>query len=309
MPSTRKPGRPRSLDHRKKTLLCDIVARGATTTEAAFTLGVSLRTVQREARLDPDFDEKLRIAHADKPDPLAIMQSAARTHWRAAAWLLERTDPDNYGRRPASSASPAQFNAAVGQVMEAALAAVPPELRAEVYAQMQAAAEASFEAIFPGHGQWGRRHAPQAPPTPLVDQACTEQFKNPPLQRRIFDIDESRLAPPPAPITPPLESAPSTSQAPAPSVPSTVEQRAINGSCPPRSPRDHAPSTNKPCEPDARLGEPTESPRRPSEPAALAPRTFPFPGSDNDISPAPAPLNSLQELRDKLAACRTERAA
>src|SRR5688500_13607722 len=86
-----RSGRPKSLDRRKKQLLADAVSRGATLREAALNVGVSIRTVQREARLDADFDLKLRTAYNDQPDPLFIMQNAARTHWRAAAWLLERT--------------------------------------------------------------------------------------------------------------------------------------------------------------------------------------------------------------------------
>ena len=119
--STHPRGRRRTLDSRKKTLLCDAVSRGATMTEAALTVGVSLRTVQREARLDPDFDQKLRIAHTDKPDPLAMMQSAARTHWRAAAWLLERSNPEDYSRRPAKSCTPFQFEEAMKVVVDVAL--------------------------------------------------------------------------------------------------------------------------------------------------------------------------------------------
>jgi hypothetical protein len=46
-------GRRRALDRKKKQLFCDAVARDATMTEAAVALGVSLRTVQREARRDP----------------------------------------------------------------------------------------------------------------------------------------------------------------------------------------------------------------------------------------------------------------
>ena len=72
-------GRHRSLDQPKKAQICDLVARGASVEEAAEDVGVSLRTVQREAKGDEDFHHELRLAQRTKPDPLKIMESAART--------------------------------------------------------------------------------------------------------------------------------------------------------------------------------------------------------------------------------------
>ncbi|MBA3484171.1 MAG: hypothetical protein H0T51_20385 [Pirellulales bacterium] len=180
-------GRPRTLDRNKKTLLCDAVSRGASMTEAALTVGVSLRTVQREARLDPDFDHQLRQAHTDKPDPLAIMQSAARTHWRAAAWLLERTKPEDYGRRPASSCSPYQFEEALKVVIDAALRLAPPENHARVYAELTAASETAFKAVFPNYGPYGRHLVKRLPDTPLADAQRLEVLRNPPPDRIVPD--------------------------------------------------------------------------------------------------------------------------
>ena len=84
-------GRRRLLDPEKKVDLCELVAKGATVEDAAETVGVSLRTVQRERKLDEDFDHELQLSLRQAPDPLKMMQHAARAHWRAAAWLL-RTD-------------------------------------------------------------------------------------------------------------------------------------------------------------------------------------------------------------------------
>ena len=62
-------GRRRSLDQQKKVELCDLVHHGATVEEAADTIGVSLRTVQREAKLDEDFDHELKLALGGAPTP------------------------------------------------------------------------------------------------------------------------------------------------------------------------------------------------------------------------------------------------
>jgi hypothetical protein len=148
-------------------------------TEAALTAGVSLRTVQREARLDPHFDQQLRQAHTDKPDPLVIMQSAARTHWRAAAWLLERTKPEDYGRRPASSCSPYQFEEALKVVIDAALRLAPPENHAHLYAELTAAGERNgLQGRLPQLRPYGRRLVQRLPATPLADAQRLEVLRN-----------------------------------------------------------------------------------------------------------------------------------
>jgi hypothetical protein len=172
-------GRRRSLDRNKKRLVCDAVSRGATMGEAAQLVGVSLRTVQREARLDAVFDHQLRVAHTDTPDPLAIMQSAARTHWRAAAWLLERENPDDYGRRPAASCSPYQFERAMTALLERALELAPPEVRSEIYAALHAQYESIFSAVFPTFAPRARRAIVALHHTPLADAEQLIVLHNP----------------------------------------------------------------------------------------------------------------------------------
>jgi hypothetical protein len=171
MHANKLPGRRRTLDRNKKTQLANFIARGATVGEAAAAFGVSIRTVQREARRDPDFDQQLRGAQAATPDPLHIMESAARTHWRAAAWLLERTDPENYGRRAANSCSPFHFEQALLTVLEATLEMTAPDQHAAVYKHVHAACEAAFERAFPTYGPSRRRFAAQLKETPLTDAA------------------------------------------------------------------------------------------------------------------------------------------
>ena len=77
--------RQRILTPELKVKLCEMVATSSTVVESAERLGVSLRTVQRERKYDEDFDHQLLLALGAPPDPLKLMQAAARTHWRAAA--------------------------------------------------------------------------------------------------------------------------------------------------------------------------------------------------------------------------------
>jgi hypothetical protein len=187
MPAKR-PGRPRTLDRRKKSQICDLVSGGAKLGEAAVAVGVSTRTIQRQILRDPEFDQELRRCQATPADPLRLMQSAARTHWRAAAWLLEREDPERYGRRSASSCSPLKFEAALNTVLEAALEATPPQRQAEVYDHVRAACETAFARVFPAYGPCGRLIEPKLPATPLADAAGRRRLGDP--RRAIRDYDD-----------------------------------------------------------------------------------------------------------------------
>ena len=183
-------GRRRALNQKNKVEVCNHIAHGATVEEAADTIGVSLRTVQREAKLDEDFDHELKLAQGTAPDPLRMMQTAARTHWRAAAWLLERTDPDRYAKRPASSASPEQFEQALTFILEAALEATAPERRAAVYQHVQAACDEAFKCVFHNFGPWDRRRPTSLPATPLADGEHLKQVRDPSGPYQIPDYDD-----------------------------------------------------------------------------------------------------------------------
>jgi hypothetical protein len=222
-PRPRIAGRRRILDPEKKVELCEHVAKGATVEDAAETVGVSIRTVQRERKLDEDFDHELQLSLRQPPDPLKMMQRAARAHWRAAAWLLERTDPETYAKRAKNSASPAQFHAGLEFVMEAALAAIPPELHEQVYEYMTAAAEEADACLFPHFGRWGDAKRPKLPPTPLVQRQFRHRHTDPKFQRVIAEDECGRI----------IETVP-------PQLPPHLQPRALPGGRPPLQ-RDAAP--------------------------------------------------------------------
>lgn len=95
-----KNGRPRALDETKRREICALVAAGAGIQRAAQYVGCSHSTICREARQDVEFREQLRRAKATTQlGPLQAMRQAVQTNWRAAAWMLERSDPDQFGRR------------------------------------------------------------------------------------------------------------------------------------------------------------------------------------------------------------------
>jgi hypothetical protein len=71
---------------------------------AARHVGCSIFTIRREARRNPQFQQKLRGCQlATEMTPIATLRNAATSDWRAAAWLLERTQPQDFGRRGPNS--------------------------------------------------------------------------------------------------------------------------------------------------------------------------------------------------------------
>jgi len=97
--STNMP-RPRALDDAKRREVCALVSAGCGIAHAARYVGTSAITVRREAMRNPEFYQQLRDAELSaQVVPLQALKKAAQTHWRAAAWYLERTHPDEFGRR------------------------------------------------------------------------------------------------------------------------------------------------------------------------------------------------------------------
>jgi hypothetical protein len=143
-------GRPREFKFKMREELVNYVASGESVERAAKIVGVSLRTVQREAKHNEEFHHDLELAKQSAPSDLKHqMMEAARTHWRAAAWLLEREDPERFGKRPANSCSPAMLRDACDFLIEKALEATPPEHHEAVYRRMRTAADQMHEVIMP----------------------------------------------------------------------------------------------------------------------------------------------------------------
>src|SRR4051812_24208195 len=87
-------GRPLALDDAKRREICALVAGGCGLREAARYVRCNINTIRREAERNPEFDERLRNSETyAQLSPLRAMQHAVGTHWRAAAWMLERAFP------------------------------------------------------------------------------------------------------------------------------------------------------------------------------------------------------------------------
>lgn len=105
----RAGGRPSKLTPERRKRLLDAIRAGAPKTHAAAAAGIDRETLRRWERRaeEPNapaeyvaFAADLHACEAEAFVTLtATVRQAARTDWRAAAWLLERRAPDEYGRR------------------------------------------------------------------------------------------------------------------------------------------------------------------------------------------------------------------
>jgi len=97
-----KLGRKPILDEYKRREILAILAVGCKKQVAADYVGCSVATIQRTAQRDSKFAEALRRKELQSEiGYLENIRNAARQerYWRAAAWALERLEPEKYGKR------------------------------------------------------------------------------------------------------------------------------------------------------------------------------------------------------------------
>jgi hypothetical protein len=121
-------GRRPVLDEGKKREILAILAVGGSRRVAASYVGCAVSTIQSTACRDAEFGQAIR--HAEHQSELAYLkniQTAAKKeqYWRAAAWALERRNPNEYGRRKPDVLTPEQVTFLLAQLAEIVLSEVP----------------------------------------------------------------------------------------------------------------------------------------------------------------------------------------
>jgi IS30 family transposase len=135
-------GRPRVLDEVKRREICALVSAGCGIEAAARYVGCAPTTIRRESLRNDDFYEALRQAELNSQlSPLRAMRRAAATHWRAAAWLLERTHPERFAKQDVKLLKPEHVEAIMTRVAETVAEEIPDSnARERIYRRLLAAA-------------------------------------------------------------------------------------------------------------------------------------------------------------------------
>jgi len=130
------------LDDFHRALLLKLISDGLGWRTAAQCIGLDPNAVVYAAEHDRRFARDLLLAErALDREGVQRLLAAARNprHWRAAAWLLERLNPDDYGRK--RTRQPALDRRTVDQLADAFVALVrklPPESGRRTLAKLEA---------------------------------------------------------------------------------------------------------------------------------------------------------------------------
>ncbi len=107
---------------------------------AAEHVGCEPDDITAAAKEDPRFREQIADARSDADiDALKLLRRTAsqEKNWRVAAWILERRNPEEYGRRSPNSFSGEQVMEILGRVLDTVMRSVPREEVAEVMFEVE----------------------------------------------------------------------------------------------------------------------------------------------------------------------------
>jgi len=156
-------GRRQVLDEIKKREILALVTVGCSRRTAARYVGCSPQTIQRTADRQREFAEQLRKAESKvEIGYLKNIQAAAKKeqYWRAAAWALERRNPEDFAARRPEVITIDQIKTLIAQFAQIIVAEVP-------VARFRKSIIKKLEAIAAGLGvaapEANQSHEPESP--------------------------------------------------------------------------------------------------------------------------------------------------
>ncbi len=92
--------RPSKYDAAHANRIVKAIRAGNGTRTAAQLAGIDPSTLFDWQSKLPEFSERIRKARAEAEDRrVRLVERASRKNWRAAAWMLERQNPEEWGQR------------------------------------------------------------------------------------------------------------------------------------------------------------------------------------------------------------------
>jgi len=124
----RKVGRPPVLDQIKKHEILAIVSMGCSRRTAARYVGCDAKTIRNTADRDPEFAD--RLCHASQSAEIEYVRNINKAakkeqYWRAAAWALERLNPEDFAKRSPGKLTPEEMRTLLERLGEILLSEVP----------------------------------------------------------------------------------------------------------------------------------------------------------------------------------------
>lgn len=143
-------GRKSVLDGYKRREILAILGVGCSRQVAAKYVGCSVSTIQNTADRDPTFAQKLRrTENASEIGYMENIRNAGRNerYWRAAAWALERLNPEKYGKRGPDVITVDQIRDLMAQFAEIIVEEVPvAKYRKNILRRLEAISDALKDA-------------------------------------------------------------------------------------------------------------------------------------------------------------------
>jgi len=96
----KRTGRPTKRTKERVEAFLEVIRRGSTIKEACFAAGISVETYSQWIKKFPEFsDQKQRAEFEPMKQALSSITRGMYHDWRAAAWWLERREPERFGKR------------------------------------------------------------------------------------------------------------------------------------------------------------------------------------------------------------------
>jgi hypothetical protein len=117
-----------ALDETKCQQILTLLKIGCSRRTAALFVGCSTATIRRTALRDPAFAAAINRAEGSvEALYLERIRNAARDpkYWRAAAWVLERRNPEDYALRQPDAITPGQLRLFLSQLIQVIVTEIP----------------------------------------------------------------------------------------------------------------------------------------------------------------------------------------